>query len=144
MPCLPGPPPFVHRRPDSAYYKWTSLITKNRPIEVYGFGKQQRDWTYIDDIVDGVLRVLSTPKKYEIYNIGRGRAENLMDFLKYIEKYLGKKAKKRYLTLQPGEVTKTFCDTTKLKKDFGYQPKINIKEGIKKFINWYKDYYSIK
>lgn len=131
-------------RPDGAYYKWARLISQNKPIDLYGYGKQQRDWTYINDIVEGVMRVLDKPKKYEIYNIGRGRAENLMEFLGYIEEYLGKTAKKKMLPLQPGEVTKTFCSTAKLKKDFGYKPKINIEEGVKKFINWYKKYHCIK
>lgn len=130
-------------RPDGAYYKWADLMTRGKTIDIYGQGRQQRDWTYVDDIVEGVVKVLDRPQRYEIYNIGRGRSEKLMDFLRYLEQYLGVTAHKRFVALQPGEVRRTYASTKKLQRDFGYQPKVTIKEGVGKFVDWYK-LYSLK
>ncbi len=130
-------------RPDGVYYIWTKNILKNKPIQVFGHGEQERDWTYVDDIITGVAKVIHKPQPYAMYNIGRGKPEKLMDFLRYTEKYLGKKAQTEMMPLQPGEVQKTYCSEENLKKDFGYQPQVNIKQGIKEFIEWYRGYYHI-
>jgi UDP-glucuronate 4-epimerase len=101
----------------------------------------RRNFTYIDDIVQGVLLVLKTPLLNELYNIGNSRAEKLLDFIEEIERHCGKKADKRFLPMQPGDVPVTVADITKIEK-LGYAPSTNISEGIKKFINWYRNYYA--
>jgi UDP-glucuronate 4-epimerase len=100
-----------------------------------------RNFTYVDDIVDGIVRVLDTPLPYEIYNIGNSRAETLLDFINEIEKNLGKKANRNYLPIQPGDVPNTVADIGKIRK-LGYEPKTNIDIGIKNFVAWYMEYYS--
>ncbi len=130
-------------RPDMALFIFTKAIINNEPISVFNNGNMIRNFTYVDDIVDGIVRVLNTPRPYEIYNIGNGRAETLLDFINEIEKNLGKKAIKQLLPLQPGDVPNTIADIEKMRK-LGYEPKTNIDIGIKNFISWYKEYYSIK
>jgi UDP-glucuronate 4-epimerase len=128
-------------RPDMALFIFTKSIINNEPISVFNNGNMVRNFTYVDDIVDGIVRVLDTPLPYEIYNIGNSRAETLLDFINEIEKNLGKKAIRNYLPLQPGDVPNTIADIEKIKK-LGYEPKTNIDIGIKNFITWYKEYYS--
>ncbi len=129
-------------RPDMALFLFTKAISENRPIQLFNKGKMIRNFTYIDDIVDGVRRIIENPRRYEIYNIGNNRAETLLDFVKEIEKCLGKKASRKYLPMQPGDVRTTIADISKIGK-LGFKPKTNIAEGVKKFIDWYKEYYNI-
>ena len=143
-------------RPDMALFKFVKNILEDKPIDVYNYGEMQRDFTYIDDIVEGIVRVIDNPPKgnpnwdgrasesvapYKVYNIGNGSPVKLMDFIEAIEKILGKKAKKNLLPMQPGDVPSTYADTTALERDLGYKPYTNVKEGIAKFIEWYKWFY---
>ena len=130
-------------RPDMALFIFTKAIIENKAIKIFNNGDMKRNFTYIDDIVDGIRRVIDNPKKYEIYNIGNNKAENLLDFIENIEKCLGKKAKRKYLPMQPGDVKTTMADIKKI-MSIGYKPKTNIHEGIKRFIEWYINYYRIK
>ena len=132
-------------RPDMAYYLFTEAISKNKPIKVFNNGKMERDFTYIDDIVNGVTKIIEANlldrEHYKIYNIGNNKTESLIDFITNIEKALNRKAIKQMLPMQAGDVTKTFANITPLIKDYSYTPKTTINEGIKKFINWYNNYY---
>ena len=147
-------------RPDMALFKFTKSILKGKKIEIYNYGKHQRDFTYIDDIVEGVIKVIKSKAKrdlkwnskkpdpgtsiapWRLYNIGSNNPVNLMDYITFLEKALGKKAKKKYLKLQPGDVEKTYADVSDLVKDFKYRPKTSVKNGVQKFVEWYLDYYS--
>ena len=132
-------------RPDMALFKFTKNILNNQPIELYNKGNHFRDFTYIDDIVDGIYSLIKKQSKksipYEIFNIGNGTPKKLLDYLKHIEKNLNKISKTKKLPLQVGDVVKTHSNINKLKKYTGYKPKTNIKNGISRFIEWYKDYY---
>lgn len=130
-------------RPDMAYFKFTEKITNNEAIDVYNKGNMFRDFTYVDDIVDGIIRVLDGPAKYEIVNIGGTNPEKLTKLIDVLEKNIGKKAKRNFMPMQPGDVLRTVADGKKLRK-LGWKPKVKIEEGLKKFINWYKEYYKIK
>jgi UDP-glucuronate 4-epimerase len=130
-------------RPDMALFLFTKAILEDHPIQIFNNGKMKRNFTYIDDIINGIICVLNTPKKYELYNIGNDRAEELMNFISCIEKHLGKKAIKEYLPMQPGDVPATVADISKIMK-IGYSPTTDIDEGVKKFIHWYKDYNTHK
>jgi len=129
-------------RPDMALFIFTKAIIENRPIDIFNDGKMMRNFTYIDDIVDGIVRVLNNPKPFEIYNIGNDRAENLLDFIAEIECCIGKKAIRNYQPMQMGDVPSTVADIKKI-QSLGYKPKTNIDKGIKNFINWYRDYYRV-
>lgn len=129
-------------RPDMALFKFTQNIFANKPIEVYNFGKMTRNFTYIDDIVSGVATVLDKCKGYDVMNIGGDRAEKLTRYIKVIEENIGKKAKKKMMPMQPGDVPRTTADIRKLKK-LGWKPTTRIEKGIANFINWYKKYYKI-
>lgn len=129
-------------RPDMALFKFTKNILKNKPIDVYNNGKMQRDFTYIDDIVDGIVKCLNKNFKFEIFNLGNSRTIQLKYFIKIIEKELNKKAKIKYLPMQMGDVTKTFANITKAKRMLNFKPKTNIEKGIKNFISWYIKYYA--
>jgi len=146
-------------RPDMALFLFTNNILKGKPIDVYNFGKMERDFTYIDDIVNGICKVLDQPPTgnpswdpfvpdpasstapYGLYNIGHNSPVDLMDFIKEIEKQTGKHAELNMMPLQPGDVEKTWADVNGLKQNFGYEPKIGFQEGIRKFIEWYISYY---
>ena len=134
-------------RPDMAYFLFADAISNNKPIKVFNNGKMERDFTFIDDIVDGVIKVLEKNVEdrihYKIYNIGNNKVENLENFISTIEYCMNKKAKKEMYPMQLGDVPKTYADINELKSDFDYQPKTNIKFGIKSFINWYCNYYKI-
>ena len=134
-------------RPDMALFKFTKNIINNHSIELFNNGKHLRDFTYVDDIIDGIyLLINKQPKKtipYEIFNIGNGTPKKLLDYLKHIEKNLKKISKTKKLPLQVGDIVKTHSDINKLQKYTGYRPKTNIKIGIEKFIEWYRDYYRI-
>ena len=132
-------------RPDMALFKFTKNILNNHPIELYNNGNHFRDFTYVDDIVDGIYSLIKKESKksipYEIFNIGNGTPKKLLDYLKHIEKNLNKISKTKKLPLQTGDIVKTHSNINKLKKYTGYKPKTNIKIGISRFIEWYKEYY---
>jgi UDP-glucuronate 4-epimerase len=134
-------------RPDMAPFIFTKNIQEGKEITVYNNGNLERDFTYIDDIVNGVYSVISSnPKKdylYNIYNIGNSNPVHLMEFIHTIEKKLNKKAKIKFEPLRRGDVYKTFASTKKLYKDYNYQPETEINEGISQFVNWYMDYFKV-
>lgn len=136
-------------RPDMAYFLFTEAILKGKPIKVFNHGNMARDFTYVDNIVQGVLKVLDQPPKkdlippYRIYNIGNNAPVPLMDFITAIEDELGIIAQKEFLPLQPGDVEQTYADVQDLIDEFGYQPTTTVREGIKHFIAWYKKFYKI-
>ena len=148
-------------RPDMALFLFTEAILKGEPIEVYNKGEMKRDFTYIDDIIGGVLSLLESPPEaidhwngrvtdpssskapFKLYNIGNNSPVDLMDFIGEIEKQLGKKAKINYKSLQPGDVVASHADVQDLAEDFGYRPTTTVSEGITKFIEWYKMFYQI-
>lgn len=148
-------------RPDMALFKFTNQILAGEKIQVFNHGNHLRDFTYIDDIVEGVIRVLDKPAKpnlkwsasnpdsgsssapWRIYNIGNNSPVKLMDYIEAIENALGICAKKEFLPLQPGDVPDTYADVEDLVREFDYQPKTPVKQGVKKFIHWFKDFYKI-
>ncbi|HUJ09597.1 MAG TPA: GDP-mannose 4,6-dehydratase [Verrucomicrobiae bacterium] len=125
------------QRPDLAIRKFTAAICGAKPIDVFGDGSTRRDYTYIDDILQGVLACLDRPFGYEIINLGESRAVELRELVRLIEKATRKKAQVRQLPLQPGDVPVTYADISKAKHLLGYQPKIGIETGIEKFVDWY-------
>ena len=133
-------------RPDMALFLFTKAIIENKPIDIYNYGKMQRDFTYIDDIVEGILKITVGNKKnkYSIYNIGNNNSIQLMDFIENIELKLGIKAKNNMLPIQPGDVSKTWANVDALIEDYKYRPKTKVKVGINNFIDWYLDYYKVK
>lgn len=149
-------------RPDMALFLFTKNILEGKPIDVYNHGNMVRDFTYIDDIIEGVVRVLmkvpapdpnwsgdnpdpsSSSSPYRLYNIGSNNPVQLMDFIKEIELNLGLKAIINMMPMQPGDVRKSHADVENLLKDHGYVPKFDVKNGIKNFIEWYLDYYQVK
>ena len=149
-------------RPDMALFLFTKAIIEDEPINIFNHGKMVRDFTYIDDIVEGVFRITSSPAKpnpdwdgnnpdpgtspapFKIYNIGNNNPVSLMDYIYAIENSLGKEAKKNFMDLQPGDVPETYADVDDLVRDFDYRPSTPISEGIDNFIKWYLDYYQVK
>ncbi|SHJ38165.1 NAD-dependent epimerase [Pseudozobellia thermophila] len=131
-------------RPDMALFLFTEAIAKGQPIKVFNHGKMERDFTYVDDIVEGVVRVLTTSTqdrdRYKIYNIGNNNAVKLTDFIEAIEESMGQKAEKVMMPMQPGDVERTWADVDDLIRDYGYRPNTSVKKGVQKFIEWYKDY----
>jgi UDP-glucuronate 4-epimerase len=148
-------------RPDMALFKFTKAIIEEEPIEVFNFGNHKRDFTYIDDIVNGIILTLdnnaqgnakwsglnpdpsSSKAPWKVYNIGAHTPVNLLDFIITIEKSLGKEAVKELLPMQPGDVPDTYADVTALVDNMGYKPTIDIHEGVENFVQWYKEYYSV-
>ena len=135
-------------RPDMAAYLFTRRIMAGEPIPVFNHGKMKRDFTYIDDIVSGILSALGTPPPKEgsepparLYNLGNCHAENLMDFIAMLENALGKKAVCDFQPLQPGDVPETYADIAASTRDFGFSPKTSIAEGIPRFVAWYREYH---
>jgi UDP-glucuronate 4-epimerase len=146
-------------RPDMSLFIFTRRILEGRPIEVFNQGRHQRDFTYIDDVVEGVVRVLDAPPQpdphwsaaapdpasgsgpYRIYNLGRGRPVELLHFIELIEQRLGRKAVRTLLPMQPGDVPATWADTADMEKHFGYAPATSVETGVGRFIDWYLDYY---
>ena len=134
-------------RPDMALFVFTRRILADEPIDVFNHGHHRRDFTYIDDIVEGVLRVLDTPPKandgapYRLYNIGAGKPVELLRFIELIEENLGRRAKKNLLPLQAGDIAETHADVAPLQRDFGYRPQTPVETGIARFLAWYRDYY---
>lgn len=149
-------------RPDMAYFLFTKAILEGRPIDVYNYGKMQRDFTYIDDIIEGLIRTMeripepnpswsgdspdpsSSSAPYKLYNIGNNNPVELMRFIEVLEDCLGKKAEKNLLPIQPGDVPATYADVDDLMRDVGFKPSTSIEEGIKRFVDWYKEYYDRK
>ncbi len=147
-------------RPDMALFLFTKAILTGEPIKIFNHGKMQRDFTYIDDIVEGIIRVAANPPQpnlnwqgdhpdpgssytnYKIYNIGNNQPVELMTFIEAIEKALGKVAIKEFLDLQPGDVPATYANVDDLIEDVGFKPKTKIEIGIENFVNWYKSYYN--
>ena len=127
-------------RPDMALFTFTKAIFEDKPIDVYNFGKMKRDFTYIDDIVAGVVASLDSDFSWEIFNLGNNKSEDLMVFIKEIEKAIGKEAKKNFLPMQLGDVYETYADITRAKKMLGFEPKTPIQIGIPRSIKWYKEY----
>lgn len=126
-------------RPDMSPSLFARAIMHGEPIRVFNNGDMLRDFTYIDDIIEGVVRVMDrAPQRHEIYNIGCGSPVKLMDFIAEIEGALGRKAEMTMLPMQPGDVYRTYADTSKLERDFGYRPSVALHEGIGKFIDWYR------
>ena len=148
-------------RPDMALFKFTKAILEEKPIDVFNYGKHTRDFTYIDDIVEGVIKSLDSPAisnvdwnsdqpdpatskaPWRIYNIGNNKSVQLMDYIDALEKTLGKKAKINFLSLQPGDVPDTYANTDNLNEKFNYKPSTSVVEGVSSFVTWYKDYYKI-
>jgi len=130
-------------RPDMAYFSFTKAISEGKSIDVYNHGKMQRDFTYIDDVVEAVTRLVEkgSASKYKIYNIGNHSPETLMDFIESIESALGKKAKKHFLPMQAGDVPATYADVQDLMADVDFKPNTPLQEGIQHFVDWYRNYY---
>lgn len=143
-------------RPDMAYFKFVQSILAERPIDVFNFGKMERDFTYVDDIIEGVVRVLHHPPTaenkpselsnpaYRLYNIGNHSPVPLLEFIETLEKFLGKTAIKNFVPMQPGEVVATYADIDSLVQDFGFQPKTTLEQGLEKFVQWYCTYYQVR
>lgn len=134
-------------RPDMAYFSFSERIMKEEPIKIFNQGDLYRDFTYVDDIVEGVVRILNNPPlankegdQYKIYNIGNNKPVKLMDFIETLENALGKKAVKEYYPMQPGDVHQTYADVDDLTADFDYRPSTDIQEGLKRFAEWYKEW----
>lgn len=135
-------------RPDMAYFKFAKKIIAGEPIQIYNHGDMMRDFTYIDDIVEGVENILCNPPgiddngaAYKIYNIGNHKPEKLMDYIAVLERCLGREAKKEYLPMQPGDVYETYADVQDLMEDYGFKPSTTIEEGLGKFAEWFLEYY---
>ena len=150
-------------RPDMAYFGFTNKLLKGETIQIFNYGNCRRDFTYVDDIVEGVVRVMQgAPSKqngedglplpaYAVYNIGGGQPENLLDFVQILQEELLRagvlppdydfEAHKQLVPMQPGDVPTTYADASALERDFGFTPKITLREGLRKFAEWYKDYY---
>ena len=148
-------------RPDMALFLFTKSILEGSPIDVYNEGNMKRDFTYVDDVVEGIVRVLSRPPApdpqwnplapspesssapYRLYNIGSSSPVGLLAFIEALEDVLGKKARKRFLPLQKGDVLSTWADVSGLERDFGYRPATSIKEGLQRFVDWYRAFYGM-
>ena len=150
-------------RPDMAYFGFTNKLLKGKTIQIYNYGNCRRDFTYVDDIVEGIVRVMAgAPEKktgedglpippYAVYNIGGGQPENLLDFVNILQEELVRagvlpedydfEAHKKLVPMQPGDVPTTYADATALERDFGFVPRISLREGLRKFATWYKEYY---
>jgi len=127
-------------RPDMAYYSFTKKIMEGKPIPVFNHGKLSRDFTYISDIVDGIIRCLQVDYEYEILNLGRGEPQELMTFIRTIEAATGHKATLDYQPMAKGDVLTTYADVSKARRLLGYDPKVSLQEGIENFVDWYKQY----
>ncbi|NLG88699.1 MAG: NAD-dependent epimerase [Clostridiaceae bacterium] len=149
-------------RPDMAYFSFTRDITAGKPIKVFNHGKMERDFTYIDDIIEGIVRLMdripaanrdwdetkddisTSFAPYKIYNIGNNEPVSLLRFIEILEEKIGKKAEKIYMDMQPGDVLRTYADVSDLERDIGFRPSTSLEQGLGEFVKWYKDYYKIK
>jgi UDP-glucuronate 4-epimerase len=141
-------------RPDMAYFKFTKNILSGVPVELYNFGKHKRDFTYIDDIVEGLLRIINyipsggqtsnEPKApYRLYNIGNNQPVELLYFIETLETIIGKKADIKYLPMQPGDVFETYADIDEITRAVGFKPKTALREGLVNFVRWYREFYRV-
>ena len=135
-------------RPDMAYFKFAKKIMNGEPIQIYNNGDMMRDFTYVDDIVTGIVNILGKAPAadelgahYKVYNIGNNQPEKLMDYISTLEKCLGREAKKEFLPMQPGDVYQTYADVSDLVRDFDFKPSTSIEEGLSKFAEWFLPYY---
>lgn len=135
-------------RPDMAYFKFAKKIMNGEPIQIYNNGDMMRDFTYIDDIVTGIVNILGKAPEadelgahYKVYNIGNNQPEKLMDYISALEKSLGREAKKEFLPMQPGDVYQTYADVSDLIRDFDFKPSTSIEEGLSRFAEWFLPYY---
>ncbi len=143
-------------RPDMAYFLFTKAILDGKEINIFNKGEMERDFTYIDDVINGIIKIIDQPPSinstplldsqyssapYKIFNIGNNKPENLLYFIEVIEKCLGKKSKKNFLPMQPGDVIRTYANIESLYDEIGYKPVTPIEEGLEKFVDWYKKYY---
>jgi UDP-glucuronate 4-epimerase len=133
----------TYGRPDMALFMFTEWALKGEPMKIFGEGKMQRDFTYVDDIVAGILAAVDKNYDYEIFNLGGGKTEELMDYVGAVEKALGIEAKKEFLPMQQGDVVATSADISKAQKMLGYDPKTHIDVGVPKFVEWYRQYYGL-
>jgi len=149
-------------RPDMAYFSFTRDIIAGKPIKVFNHGKMERDFTYIDDIIEGIVRLMdripaankdwdetkddisTSFAPYKIYNIGNNEPVSLLRFIEILEVKIGKKAEKIYMDMQPGDVLRTYADVSDLERDIGFRPSTSLEQGLGEFVKWYKDYYRIK
>jgi UDP-glucuronate 4-epimerase len=138
-------------RPDMAYFSFTNKIVKGEPIKIFNNGDMWRDFTYIDDVVAGILNILPNPPvanehgdRYKVYNIGNNKPEQIMDYFAALEKALGVTAKKEFLPMQPGDVYQAYADVDDLMRDFDFKPSTPIEVGLQKFVDWYRGYYGSK
>jgi len=129
-------------RPDMAYSVFTEAILTNKPIEVYNFGKMKRDFTYIDDIVEGIIAAVNRKGAGEVFNLGHHEPVELLDFIETLEEFLGKKATKVLKEMQPGDVVETFADIRESTRCLNFIPKVNMRDGLAKFVAWYRNYYN--
>jgi UDP-glucuronate 4-epimerase len=135
-------------RPDMAYFSFTKAIFEGRPITVFNNGEMWRDFTFIDDIVDGIVAVMGKPPKgleppHRVYNLGNNRSEKLTRFVEVLEAAVGRKAVIEHAPMQPGDVPSTYADIDASRADFGYQPKVTIDEGLPRFVAWYREFYGV-
>lgn len=137
-------------RPDMAYFKFVRAITENKPIDIYNYGRMRRDFTYIDDVIEAIVRII--PKSplntlnqppYKIYNLGNNNPVELKEFIEAIETALNRKAIKNFLPMQPGDVLSTYADVDELVNDIGFRPTTTITQGLKEFVEWYRDFYQL-
>jgi UDP-glucuronate 4-epimerase len=145
-------------RPDMGYFKFTDAIVRGKPIEIYNHGRMQRDFTYIDDVVEAIVRVLESPPKrsvlqetagaflsnarYKIYNLGNHQPVDLLKFIEIIEQALGIEARRTFLPMQPGDVVSTYAQMDDLYEATGFRPTTSVEEGLPKFVQWYREYYA--
>lgn len=149
-------------RPDMAYFSFTKDIIEGKSIKVFNHGKMERDFTYIDDIVEGIAKLIQRAPKpnpewdestdelgtsfapYRVYNIGNNQPVQLIKFINVLEEKIGKEANKQYMEMQPGDVFRTYADVSELERDIAFKPSTSIEEGLGKFVDWYKEYYNVK
>lgn len=130
-------------RPDMALFLFTDAILKKKPINVYNYGKMKRDFTFIDDIIDGTIAAIERPAPCEIFNLGNSKSVDLLDFIHIIEQEIGQEAEKNMMPMQPGDVAETAADIRKSRELLGFDPKTSLHEGVKKFVAWYREYYKV-
>jgi len=130
-------------RPDMALFLFTDALLKGQTLPIFGEGKMQRDFTYVDDIVSGIIASIDKNYPEEIFNLGCGRKEELMEYVRMVEVSCGKEAKKEYLPMQPGDTRSSLADISHAEEKLGYKPKTTIKDGVPRFVDWYRKYYGL-